>query len=394
MRHAEDRVRPIARGGDDPDRGMGPGDQGGQIRKQAQGVHRAGRECRLRVTAISIAMATYNGACFLREQLASLSAQTLPPAELVVTDDASSDNTPAIVRAFAETAPFPVHFHENPRRLGYRANFLHAIGLCASPLIALCDQDDVWEAGKLDKLRAPFAEPDVVLAFHESWLIDDAGRRLGLADIFGTPPRNAASSLFPLRNPYGFSMMFRRDLIGFGDLWERSVDNLFAQERMAHDQWLFFLASAFGTVAYVDEPLAGYRQHAGNTYGLVRPGRRRRDRARHWLGVRSRDYAPFVIAASARATILDEAAARLGAPWRDRAALAADRYRSLARHSAWRATIYGRTGFFTRLSAWLALVRDDGYGNRTRWTFGRKAALVDLACLVLPRRMLDTPAVS
>jgi glycosyltransferase involved in cell wall biosynthesis len=46
---------------------------------------------------ISIALATFNGARFLKEQLASLAAQTFLPAELIVTDDGSTDETLAIL---------------------------------------------------------------------------------------------------------------------------------------------------------------------------------------------------------------------------------------------------------------------------------------------------------
>ena len=59
------------------------------------------------VLRISVALCTFNGERFLGEQLASIAAQTRLPAELVVTDDASSDGTVALLEGFAQTAPFP-----------------------------------------------------------------------------------------------------------------------------------------------------------------------------------------------------------------------------------------------------------------------------------------------
>ena len=59
---------------------------------------------------ISIAMATYNGSKYIREQLNSFLGQTLLPDELIVTDDCSSDDTEEIVRDFARLAPFEVFF--------------------------------------------------------------------------------------------------------------------------------------------------------------------------------------------------------------------------------------------------------------------------------------------
>lgn len=342
---------------------------------------------------ISVAMATYNGERFIGAQLASIAAQTLLPAELVVSDDGSSDDTLTIVRTFAETAPFPVRIHQNDANLGFRGNFMRAIGLCSSELIALCDQDDVWATTKLAHATAPFADPDVLLSYHEAWLIDEEGVRLGLAHIYPLLARNPPSSVNAMRNPYGFAMTICRRLLDFSDLWAQSIDNLDAEQRMAHDQWLFFLGSALGTVAYVDQPLAGYRQHGGNTYGLDRASAGWRGRLDHWISVRARDFAPLTVAASRRADILEQVAQRLDAPadrlWRERVRVAVAHYRAFADHARLRARIYERATMPARAAAWAALLRGRAYGNATRWTFGHKAALVDAGCLIAPRGLLS-----
>ena len=72
---------------------------------------------------ISIAMATYNGAKYIRDQLETLARQSLSPMELVVTDDGSTDETLNIVEAFSAVAPFPVLVFRNATRLGYGTIF-------------------------------------------------------------------------------------------------------------------------------------------------------------------------------------------------------------------------------------------------------------------------------
>jgi glycosyltransferase involved in cell wall biosynthesis len=57
---------------------------------------------------VSIALATYNGARWLRDQLESLACQTLLPCEVVVSDDQSTDRTLEVVEQFSASAPFPV----------------------------------------------------------------------------------------------------------------------------------------------------------------------------------------------------------------------------------------------------------------------------------------------
>src|SRR5437773_2588198 len=93
---------------------------------------------------ISIAMATYNGAKFIREQLASLAAQTRLPHEIVVSDDCSTDATVSIIEDFAATVAFPVRLHRNPTNIGVARNFERALRACSGGIVFICDQDDFW----------------------------------------------------------------------------------------------------------------------------------------------------------------------------------------------------------------------------------------------------------
>ena len=127
----------------------------------------------------SVVLATFNGQRFLKAQLESIAQQTTPPAELVVADDCSSDDTVGIVRNFAETASFPVRIIENKSQLGYRTNFMLAATACTSDLIAFCDQDDLWEETKISEMQNAFRDNSVLLAYHAATLIDDTGAIVG-----------------------------------------------------------------------------------------------------------------------------------------------------------------------------------------------------------------------
>ncbi len=98
-------------------------------------------------------MATYNGAKYLEEQLASFVVQSQLP--LVVCDDGSADATLEILHRFAHSAPFPVRIVCNDERLGYGDNFLKAASLCEGDWIAFSDQDDVWLPDKLRQIGKP-----------------------------------------------------------------------------------------------------------------------------------------------------------------------------------------------------------------------------------------------
>ncbi|WP_197428728.1 glycosyltransferase [Phnomibacter ginsenosidimutans] len=89
---------------------------------------------------ISIALCTYNGAQFLDQQLASLFGQTLPPNEIVICDDGSTDNTIAIVQQWQQQQPGIIRLYQNASNLGFGLNFKQAIEYCTQDIIFLSDQ--------------------------------------------------------------------------------------------------------------------------------------------------------------------------------------------------------------------------------------------------------------
>lgn len=218
---------------------------------------------------LSVALCTCNGAAFLGEQLASIAAQDLPPDELVVCDDASSDRTVEIVKAFAAAAPFPVRLQVNASNVGSRANFEQAIGLCRGRVIALADQDDVWAGQKLRRLQAALdAAPGAGFAFSDAWLVDQdrrpLGARLWQSIRFGGGlrrrwSRGGASEVLLRSNvvtgaTLAFRAEFRPIVLPIPAGW-------------VHDGWIALLISALADGVAVDEPLIEYRQHARQQIG-------------------------------------------------------------------------------------------------------------------------------
>src|SRR5690349_6024675 len=123
--------------------------------------------------SLSIALASYNGGRYIREQLDSIARQTRLPDELVISDDASTDSTPEIIEEFARSAPFPVHFLKNSERLGAIGNFEAAIRACKGTIIFLCDQDDVWYPEKVALMEECFIDhPEAGAVFSDGDVVD------------------------------------------------------------------------------------------------------------------------------------------------------------------------------------------------------------------------------
>lgn len=103
---------------------------------------------------IGIAMTTYNGEKYLKEQIDSILNQTVSDFELIVCDDVSSDSTMDILNDYAEKDD-RVHVFRNEENLGFLKNFEKAIRICldrGAEYVALSDQDDVWTENHLEVL--------------------------------------------------------------------------------------------------------------------------------------------------------------------------------------------------------------------------------------------------
>ena len=218
---------------------------------------------------ISIAMATYNGARYVREQLDSLAAQTLLPCELVVTDDGSSDATLEIVRDFAGGAPFPVRVYCNDNHLGFADNFLLAASFCEGDLIAFCDQDDIWLPEKLTRCAASFDNEAVLLCVHSAELVNATGNLLNrrFPDYKSCKYHANSNNLWDI-SYYGFSMVFRRKLVELLPIAKRI--SAYLTSFWNHDTYISFFSANLGDTVFLSEILTRYRQHESNACGAPR----------------------------------------------------------------------------------------------------------------------------
>jgi glycosyltransferase involved in cell wall biosynthesis len=324
---------------------------------------------------VSVAMATYNGQEYLRRQLDSLAAQSQYPAELVVSDDASEDDTIAIIEAFAKTSPFPVNIHRNETRLGFRANFMRAANLCRSELIAFCDQDDYWYPDKIKRSVKPFRDPEVLLAYHNADVVTLDGTRVGsLATFAAQKPVLTPLSADPWLHARGFTMVFRRSLLQLSNLWPNSRDFYDNSQPCAHDQWLFLLANVFGKIAYLDQPLAAYVQHGGNAFGWTNVG------LFHSIKFYFRNRADGLTrqakATDGWATIFRAAKSNLAGDWSDRAAAGAEYYGRLSSLYNLRISLYTSADLSDRLRAFGAILRRNGYAGAS--SLGSRTFIADL----------------
>src|SRR3954462_8301868 len=102
-----------------------------------------------RAPLISVVLATYNGAPFLREQLDSVLGQSIEDIEIVVRDDGSTDETVEILNSYCTDSRF--RLLSDDRRLGAAKNFGEAAMMARGLYVAFSDQDDIWLPYKLER---------------------------------------------------------------------------------------------------------------------------------------------------------------------------------------------------------------------------------------------------
>lgn len=228
---------------------------------------------------VSVALCTHNGERFLRAQLESILGQTRAVDEVVVSDDASTDGTVALVRAtFAghPDAP-PLTILENATALGVTRNFEQAIAATTGDIVLLSDQDDVWAPDRVAKTLAAFSGEDVVLVHGDARLIDAQGRVLP-ATLYSSYSVDAAA-LHDIASGHAFDQFLRRNLVtGATAAIRRRLFDAASPfpDDWVHDEWLSMVASATGRIVPLTDSLIDYRQHGGNEIGAVTLGLRGR----------------------------------------------------------------------------------------------------------------------
>ena len=215
---------------------------------------------------VSIALCTYNGERFLKEQLDSIVGQTYSNIELITVDDCSTDNTLKILQEYAERYPF-IKIYLNPTNLGYIKNFEKALRLCKGAFIALSDQDDIWQKNKIEKQVEAIG--DNILIYHDSKFIDYQGNPLNknMSDVMNFYRGDQPEAFLFFNCISGHSVLLKRELL---DYLLPFPDTYF------HDWWMGFVATNQGRIDYLNDTLVHYRQHENTDTNILKRDQKKR----------------------------------------------------------------------------------------------------------------------
>lgn len=204
---------------------------------------------------VSVAMCTYNGAAYLREQMDSVIHQTYKNLEIVIVDDASSDNTIQIIKEYQQK-DLRIKFYQNEKNLGYNKNFEKAISLSSAQYIATSDQDDIWEALKIETMMNSWpANSLFIYSFSGNFYNNDFKMRKPAPQIYYHDIDNIHSLVF--NSPvHGHACMFKKELLNHCALFPADI---------FYDWWMSMHAASIGVIGCVPHTLTWHRVHEKNS---------------------------------------------------------------------------------------------------------------------------------
>jgi glycosyltransferase involved in cell wall biosynthesis len=211
---------------------------------------------------ISVIIPVYNGERFLAEAIQSVLDQTLPPDEIIVVDDGSTDDSATIVAQMAAVAAVPIRLVRQANQ-GPAAARNVGLSLAVGELIAFQDADDRWLPGKL-------ARQATLMRQH-----DGAQAVIGYAQLTSVQPGTTLEQ--PLGQP-GLILLLQASLFR-RSLFER-VDGFDPTLRGDEDiEWFMRLLEHPIEILVQPEVVVIYYRHAANLTGNLQRSQQQLARA-------------------------------------------------------------------------------------------------------------------
>ncbi len=206
---------------------------------------------------ISVAMATYNGERFIEEQITSILKNLNENDELIISDDASTDQTLAIIKTFSDKR---IKIIKGPQK-GVKQNFANALAHCQGKYIFLSDQDDIWEENKVLKVLKVLEEKECTGIVHDCVVVNEDATK-NLMDSFFLHRKSKSGIIRNIyKNRYlGCCIAFSREMIKYILPIPENIE--------MHDQWIGLLCEKYGSVYFMKEKLIKYRRHGGNVSAM------------------------------------------------------------------------------------------------------------------------------
>ena len=232
----------------------------------------------IQLPRISVIVPNYNYSRYLRARLDSIAGQTVAPSEIIILDDASTDNSIEVIERFRLECDIPTRILVNDRNSGsVFAQWIKGVSNAKGDLVWIAEADDFCETTMLEKLVSAFGRADVVMSYCESKQMDSSGSILCdnyldyVADISTTRWRNSyissgdeeISVALHVKNtiPNVSAVLFRRQAL-LNVLLEYRAE--IERSRFVGDWITYLRVLERGAVSFTSESLNYHRRHSNS----------------------------------------------------------------------------------------------------------------------------------
>ncbi|MGE4170321.1 MAG: glycosyltransferase [Candidatus Margulisiibacteriota bacterium] len=206
---------------------------------------------------VDVCVVAYNQAPLIESSIQSILDQDYPNFRIIVSDDDSQDETPAVLKRLAELHPDKIKLNFNPKNLGITGNSSYVLSLATANYVALLAGDDLMRKDRLSKQVHRLQQHPQAAGCMSSVLVEDVTTQESHVGHF---PDFASEDFLKILTTYNqvpsSTLMLNRTQCG---------DIHYDPRTPIVSDWLFVNEIAFKGMVYVDEPLTIYRRHASNT---------------------------------------------------------------------------------------------------------------------------------
>lgn len=220
-------------------------------------------------TKVSIVIANYNYGRFLPEAIDSVLSQSIPPDELIVIDDCSTDNSRFVLDAYRSR----IRIIENERNLGIVENFRKAVSLTTGDYVGFLGADNRMRSDYVEQCKAALdRNPDAAVAYTDmvifGALAPVLAQKVGAPPVHQSPLTGQQSFLWKFPDPPAdmLDRLKERNFIHGSSMYRRAAYDQVGGYRVSsgpedHDLFVRMIAEGWRAV-HVGEPLIEYRQHS------------------------------------------------------------------------------------------------------------------------------------
>jgi glycosyltransferase involved in cell wall biosynthesis len=227
--------------------------------------------------AVSILITCFNYEAFVGRAIESALDQTFAPSQIIVSDDASTDNSCAVVETYVQRDT-RVRLLRNEKNGGMAANVNAAYRASSGDIICLLDADDTFMPNKLEEVVRAFQEnPRAGFGIHRASMVDHESKERGTYPLLSSLPAGDCSQITYSNSgilmglPPTTNLSLRREVAA-------RIFPLPTQYTGYAEQIIHRLAPLMTELCAVDAPLAHWRQHGKNDQNATRISVRRMER--------------------------------------------------------------------------------------------------------------------